>query len=203
MMTMNFFFRKSKKNILSNNKKPKTDSDNLFSLSSAYLTLETKLGLKSTGKCGLSLKNVSGVYFNEMKEEIKRFLEISKSDFELDYRMVLDDYDYLWIILEAKGMEDILAGVAAVGDTIEEKGFCRQLLVSVFEFIKKEEIGDRNHQYYYLVYNYRDNNFYPFVPQGNQIRNTEDEMKLMATVGHEIPFQTDSSLWYPLWNLPF
>jgi PspAB-like protein len=202
-MAMNFFFRKSKKNILSNNKKPKTDSDNLFSLSSACLTLETKLGLKSAGKCGLSLKNVSGTHFNEMKEEIRRFLDISKSDFELDYRMVIDNYDYLWIILEAKGMEDILAGIAAVGDTIEEKGFCRQLLVSVFEFINMEEIGDQNHQHYYLVYNYKDNIFYPFVPQGNQSRNTENEMKLMATVGHEIPFERDSSLWYPLWNLPF
>lgn len=202
-MAMNFFFRKSKKNILSNNKKPKTDSDNLFSLSSACLTLETKLGLKSAGKCGLSLKNASGTHFNEMKEEIGRFLDISKSDFELDYRMVLDNYDYLWIILEAKGMEDILAGVAAVGDTIEEKGFCRQLLVSVFEFINMEETGDQNHQHYYLVYNYKYNIFYPFVPQGNQSRNTENEMKLMATVGHEIPFERDSSLWYPLWNLPF
>jgi hypothetical protein len=190
---LRFFGKFIKKNY-----NPKTDSDVLFSLSSAYLTLESKIGLKNSGRCALSLKSISGMYFNEMKEDIKRFLDISKTDFELTYRTVTDSYGYLWVILEGKRMEDLLAGISAVGDTIDEKGFSNQLLAAVFEFA-----NDRNKKQY-LIYNYKRNSFYPFVPVdgGQKTRNTEEEMKMMATIGDEVPLEKDMTLWYPLWDLP-
>jgi PspAB-like protein len=176
----------------------KTDSDVLFSLSSAYLTIESKMGLKISGRCALSLKSISGMYFNEMKDDIKRFLDISKTDFELTYRTVIDSYGYLWVILEGKKMEDLLAGISAVGDTVDEKGFSDQLLAAIFEFT-----DDRNRKEY-LIYNYKRNTFYPFVPldNGKKSRNTEEEMKIMATIGDEVPLERDMTLWYPLWDLP-
>jgi hypothetical protein len=176
----------------------KTDSDVLFSLSSAYLTIESKMGLKNSGRCALSLKSISGMYFNEMKDDIKRFLDISKTDFELTYRTVTDSYGYLWVILEGKRMEDLLAGISAVGDTVDEKGFSNQLLAAIFEFT-----DDRNRKEY-LIYNYKRNRFYPFVPldNGKKSRNTEEEMKIMATIGDEVPLERDMTLWYPLWDLP-
>jgi hypothetical protein len=176
----------------------KTDSDVLFSLSSAYLTIESKMGLKNSGRCALSLKSISGMYFNEMKDDIKRFLDISKTDFELTYRTVTDSYGYLWVILEGKRMEDLLAGISAIGDTVDEKGFSNQLLAAIFEFT-----DDRNRKEY-LIYNYKRNRFYPFVPldNGRKSRNTEEEMKIMATIGDEVPLERDMTLWYPLWDLP-
>ena len=176
----------------------KTDSDVLFSLSSAYLTIESKMGLKNSGRGALSLKSISGMYFNEMKDDIKRFLDISKTDFELTYRTVTYSYGYLWVILEGKRMEDLLAGISAIGDTVDEKGFSNQLLAAIFEFT-----DDRNRKEY-LVYNYKRNRFYPFVPldNGKKSRNTEEEMKIMATIGAEVPLERDMTLWYPLWDLP-
>jgi hypothetical protein len=191
------FFRKLRKNI--NNNKPRTDSDAIFSLSSACITLETKLGLKSTGRCALSLKSADGMHFNEMKDGIQRFLNISKSDTELKNRMVVDSYGYLWVVLEGKSMADILAGISAVGDTVQERGFSKQLLVAIFEF-KTEELSNEVTQY--LIYNYKFNKFYPFVPFGQKTRSTEDEMKIMAAIVDEVPFEKDMTLWYPLWDLP-
>ena len=190
---MRFFGKFVKKKYTS-----KTDSDVIFSLSSAYLTIESKMGLKNSGRCALSLKSISGMYFNEMKDDIKRFLDISKTDFELTYRTVIDSYGYLWVILEGKRMEDLLAGISAGGDTVDEKGFSNQLLAAIFEFI-----DDRNRKEY-LIYNYKRNTFYPFVPldNGKKSRNTEEEMKIMATIGDEVPLERDITLWYPLWDLP-
>jgi hypothetical protein len=190
---LRFFGKFIKKNY-----NPKTDSDVLFWLSSAYLTIESKLGLKNSGRCALSLKSISGMYFNEMTDDIKRFLDISKTDFELTYHTLTDSYGYLWIILEGKRMEDLLAGISAVGDTVDEKGFSNQLLAAVFEFT-----NDRNKKQY-LIYNYKRNRFYPFVPSDSvqKSRNTEDEMKMMATIGDEVPLERDMTLWYPLWDLP-
>jgi hypothetical protein len=194
------FFRKFRKGY--NNNKPGTDSDAIFSLSSAYITLETKLGLKSTGRCALSLKSVDGMHFTEMKDDIQRFLNIGKSDVELSNRMIVDSYGYLWVILDGKSMGDILAGISAVGDTIQEKGFSNQLLVAIFEFNNKEKPNNGDN-IQYLVYNYKFNKFYPFVPFGQKTRNSENEMKIMATIADEVPFEKDMTLWYPLWDLPF
>jgi hypothetical protein len=194
------FFRKFRKSI--NNDKPKTDSDSIFSLSSAYITLETKLGLKNTGRCAVSLKSVSGMHFSEMKDDIKRFLDASKAEFELSYNMVTDSYGYLWVILQGASMEDILAQLIAVGDTIQDKGFSNHLLAAVFEFSDEGKNNSNKKHRQYLIYNYKYNKFYPFVPIGKEIRNTEEEMRMMAEIADEIPLERDMTLWYPLWDLP-
>jgi hypothetical protein len=206
------FFRKIRKGVYRNKiNKPKTDSDAIFYLSSATITLETKLGLKSTGRCGLTVKSTSGMHFDEMRKEIQRFLGISKPDFDLEYRTVIDSYGYLWILLTGISMEDLLAAITAVGDTIDEKGFSSQILASVFEFglqqppaINENSNNNNKNASWYLIYNYKSNKFYPFVPLFcNKTRDTESEMRLMATLQEEIPFEKDMSLWYPIWDLPF
>ena len=192
---MNFFFRRSKKNPLNS----KTNSDAIFSLSSAYITLETKLGLKNTGRSAVSMKVVDGMYFSDMKEDIQRFLDASKTDFDLRYRTLTDSYGYLWVIIEGKHMEDILAGVTAVGDMVEEKGFSDKLLAAIFEFSSNIE---NNNSIQFLIYNYKRNNFYPFIPTGQKNRDTEQEMKILSAVGQEVKFEKDMAFWYPMWDLP-
>jgi hypothetical protein len=192
---LNFFFRRSKKNPLNS----KTNSDAIFSLSSAYITLETKLGLKNTGRSAMSMKVVDGMYFSDMKEDIQRFLDASKTDFDLRYRTLTDSYGYLWVIIEGKHMEDILAGVTAVGDMVEEKGFSDKLLAAIFEFSSNIE---NNNSIQYLIYNYKRNNFYPFIPTGQKNRDTEQEMKILSAVGQEVKFEKDMAFWYPMWDLP-
>jgi len=127
------FFRKFMKN--TNRKKLQTDSDAIFSLSSTYISLETKLGLKSTGRCAICVEKISGSLFDELKRYIDSFLDSIKTNFELSYSTLIDKYDYLWIIIDAKRIEDIVACVTAVGETIEERGFSDQLLSAVIEFI--------------------------------------------------------------------
>jgi hypothetical protein len=159
--------------------------------------LEVKLGLKVTGRCAVTFKTVSGTFFYEMEQDIKRFLASLQPEFDLRYSAVTDSYGYMWIIFEGKKIEDLLAALTATGDIVEEKGFSDQLLAAVFEFASERQGG---HQY--LIYNYRRNNFYPFVPTGQKIRDTDQEMKMMSSIGEEMPFEKNMTLWYPLWDLP-
>jgi hypothetical protein len=189
---------------LNDKNKSKSDSDAIFSLSSATITLETKLGLKTTGRCALALKSANGMYFDELKDEIQRFLNISKPDFELNYRTVTDSYGYMWVILVGKKPEDLLAAITAIGDTIQEKGFSSQLLASIFEFSQGQRpTSTQNNNMQYLIYNYKSNKFYPFVPiSDKKTTDTENEMKIMGTIQEEVPFERDMEMWYPLWDLP-
>jgi PspA associated protein B len=173
------------------------DSGSLFSLSSAQITLETKLNLKSTGKAALGLKNVSGRIFAETVEEIKNFLDISKRESDLSYRLMNDSYDYIWIIFQSGRVEDIISSISATGEIVHDRGFSKQLFVAMFQFSNYN--GQKNDQY--LVYNYATNKFYPFVLLGKNERDNKIENEIMETVSNEIPFERDESLWYPIWNL--
>ena len=188
----------------SNDKSRVNDSDLIFSLSSSHITLDTKIGLVTTGRCALIIKTNSGQYFREMEQEVKRFLNAlereDSSAIDLRYDTITDYNGYLWIVLYGKRIEDLLAGLTAVGDLVIERGFSNQMFAAVFQIYKERD----NNQSSFLVYDYKRNKFYPFVPISHKrkIRNTTEEMRIMETMVDEMPFEKDKDLWHPLWNLP-
>jgi hypothetical protein len=194
------FFRRLRESISTSgggSKKRETDSDTISSLSSAYIALKTQLDLKSTGRSAICIKKVELGPFSEMKQEIENFLDASKADFELTYRTIVDPYEYLWIIIMTKTLEDNVAAIASIGDTIEERGFSDKLLASIFDFNDGSTAN-------YLIYNYKLDKFYPFVPINEQQkrRDHDKELKIMSAVGDELPVEKDMSNWYPIWNIP-
>jgi hypothetical protein len=189
----------------SNDESRVNDSDLIFSLSSSHITLDRKVGLVTTGRCVLVIKTNGGQYFREMELEVKRFLdtletEEDSSAVDLRYDTITDYHGYLWIVLYGKRIEDLLAGLTAVGDLVIERGFSNQILAAVFQFYNERD----NNQSSFLIYDYKRNKFYPFVPVSHKrkTRNTTEEMRIMETMADEMPFEKDKDLWYPLWNLP-
>jgi hypothetical protein len=192
---MNFFKRLGNNNYHANDHQ--MDSQALFTLSSGQILLETKLNLKSTGKAAISLKSVSGRFFADTMSEVQNFLDVSKTDSGLSYQVANDSYGYLWIILQSAEIEDIISAISAVGQTINDRGFSKQLFAAVFQFSNNNKTNNR-----YLIYNYNLNKFYPFVPVNKNERDNEIEREIMVTVVPEMPFEKDASLWYPIWGLP-
>jgi hypothetical protein len=193
------FFRRLGKNTHYHTNDHRINSDALFTLSSAQITLETKLNLKTTGKAAIGLKSVSGRLFAETVEEIKDLLDVSKAESDLSYRIITDSYGYLWIIIQSGHFENIVSSISAVGQTVHDRGFSKQLFAALFQFI-----NDNNRKYNsYLVYNYAYNKFYPFVPVDKKERDNGIEKEIMETIVGEIPFERDVSLWYPIWELTF
>ena len=188
----------------SNDESRVNDSDLIFSLSSSHITLDTKMGLVTTGRCALLIKTNSGKYFREMEQEVKRFLDAMEREepfaVDLHYDIITDYSGNLWIILYGKKIEDLLVGLTAVGDLVKERGFSNQILAAVFQFYNERD----NNQSSFLVYDYKWNKFYPFVPVSHEgkTRNTTEEMIIMETMADELPFEKDKDLWRPLWDLP-
>ena len=203
---MDFWFDKIKNRVAkwSNDQNRVNDSDLIFSLSSSHVTLDMKMGLVTTGRCALVTKANSGQYFRETEQEVKRFLDSiereGSSTVELHHDTITDHQDYLWIVLYGKRIEDLLVGLTAIGDLLTERGFSDQILAAVFQFYNEND----NDQSSFIVYDYKLNKFYPFVPVSHKrkIRNNAEEMKIMETIAEEIPFEKDKDLWRPLWNLP-
>jgi PspAB-like protein len=203
---LDFWFDKIKNRVAkwSNDQNRVNDSDLIFSLSSSHVTLDMKMGLVTTGRCALVIKANSGQYFRETEQEVKRFLDSiereGSSTVELHHDTITDHQDYLWVVLYGKKIEDLLVGLTAIGDLLTERGFSNQILAAVFQFYNEND----NDQSSFIVYDYKLNKFYPFVPVSHKrkIRNNAEEMKIMETIAEEIPFEKDKDLWHPLWNLP-
>jgi hypothetical protein len=187
-----------------NNESRVNDSDLIFSLSSSHIALDTKIGLVTTGRCVLVIKTSGGQYFLETEKEIKRYLDAieGEEDSTVDLHCdTITDYEgYLWIVLYGKRIEDLLVGVTAVADVVIERGFSDQIIAAAFQFYNQRDINQSS----FLVYDYKSNKFYPFVPLDHKrkTRNTTEEMKIMETLADEISFEKDRDLWHPLWNLP-
>jgi len=230
------FLRKDKgKNDGNQNDKidnPYIDNKAISALSAAYVKLDNKLGLKSTGRCGILVKNVDIPEFSDMKQYINNFLsnvsDKQKIGWDFSYQSIVDDYGYLWFMLKGKAIEDIAVAINAIGDTIHEKGYSRQLLAAIFEFTSGYNANgirpgmdnintavNNSNKNQYLIYNYKIDRFYPFVPllssadiagkvlRKKSKRNYEQELKIMEQIKDELPLEKEVNLWYPIWDMPF
>ena len=54
----------------------------------------------------------------------------------------------------------------------------------------------------YLVYLFKRGTFYPFVPEGHEQRDIEQELKLKSLVADDLVIEPDLDRWFPLWDLP-
>ena len=198
------------KNNISN---PFIDSESIAALSLACIKLDENLGMKSTGKCGIFVKSVNSETFKQMKEHADNFLKIvidkKNINFDVTFESKIDNYDYLWFIIKGKSIEEIVAVINAIGDIIHEKGFSRQLLANIFEFSSGygTNNNDTVNNNQYLIYNYKLDKFYPFVPTStspdNKKRNHDQEFKIMKEISDTIKVEENPSLWYPIRNIPF
>ena len=124
-----------------------------------------------------------------MVEEIRNFLDVSKTDSDLSYRVINDAYDYLWIVIQSGKVEDIISGISAVGQTAHDRGFSNQLFVAIFQFRNY----NNNKNDHYLVYNFASNKF-TFVPVSKNERDNEIEREIFETIVNEMPIERDDSL---------
>ena len=182
--------------------------EGIFSLASGYITLETKLGLTSTNRCGICIKNVNGTYFSDTVKEVQEFLRISNSEFRTEDILINDKYGYLWFMIRGISLEDILVASNGIADVITERGFRDHMLALVFEFRKpvspNSNLVNPTLEPQFLIFNYKREKFYPFVPLGTKEERQGDlELALMSIISKEIPWESDMTVWYPMWDMPF
>lgn len=197
------FFRKLIENMYGD-RNAQSDSDAISRLSSAYISLGIRLGLKSSRRCGICVESKKGVHLDELKISIEKFLDATKETvFDLSYSIHLNNSQgYFWVIVDVNRLEDSVACIIAVGEIMEQRGIPQQSVYAVFEFSK----DGTEYQPYYLIYYYKLDKFYPFVPIVNRrrARNIEEEMKIMEAVkGERLPLEEDTKKWRPIWYLPF
>jgi len=171
--------------------------EQLFALSTAYVTLNIKLGLESTHKAGICYKPVESSAYQDTQKEVEDLLQISAKATQSAITTAKDEYGFQWIVVEDSELEDLVNTIFMVSQTLQDGNFGDQLLAAAFRFVNKDS------QAVFWIYSYKRGKFYPFVPQGTGThRDNGAELHLSSVMGSELPIEPETERWYALWGAP-
>jgi hypothetical protein len=170
--------------------------ERLFALTTAAVTLDTELGLRTAGDAGIVFKPLSAGDFVRAENDLQQLLDGVAGDSGSKLERREDSFGYTWIIVRDPELEDQVTTIHAVAQGLEEQGFGSQLLAAVFKF-------DGGKHPVYWVYGYKRGAFWPFVPTGeDQKRDNAEELELKAKLEKELPVEQDLTRWFGVFDGP-
>jgi hypothetical protein len=171
--------------------------DRLFAISTAYVSFETDLDLRSRGTAAIVFQSLATADFRSIVTDMEEVVRATAGDSGTTVETSEDSYGFSWLILRGSEFDDLVVGLNAVSSALESGGYGERLLCAVFAF------EDSRSQPVYWIYNFKRGSFYPFVPAGgSQQRDNERELVLRAQIGRELPVEPELQRWFPLWGIP-
>ncbi len=168
------------------------DPEDLFGMSTAYMTMEANLGYPSAGVAALCFSSVDSTDFEDTLREVRDILEAGEAETGTDATVEADTQGYHWVVLADDDPEDLVTSIHFAADTFIERGYGSRLLAALFAFEK----DSRN---VYWVYSFRRGSYYPFAPERGRERDNSAEFKLQSVLDGELDIEDDERYWYALW----
>jgi hypothetical protein len=170
--------------------------DQLFALSSAHVTLEAELRLRSAGVAAVVFKPLSAGEFERVQGEVDELLHAAAKSSGSEVRRRGDSLGYQWLIVHDPHFEDLVTAVHLVSSELEAQGFGGQLLAAVFRFEGRERPV-------HLVYGFKRGTFWPFIPTGeDKNRDNAEELRLKNELEGELPIEPQLERWLGLFDAP-
>jgi hypothetical protein len=170
--------------------------DDLWGMSTAYVTMEADLGFVPADAAALCFGDVDATDFADAVDEVESILRAGEDETGTGFRRHEDDHGYNWVVLSDPDPEDLVTSVHFAADTFVERGYGSRLLAAVFAF---EPARDADRGRAYWVYSFRRGAYYPFAPRRNHDRDQRLEFKLQSVLDGELAVEDDESYWFPLW----
>jgi hypothetical protein len=176
-------------------KLPGPKEDRLFALTTAAVTLETELGLKTAGVAAITFKPQSSGEFRSAFDDVDKLVEAAAQSAGSTIERSTDQYGYQWVIVRDPDLEDLVATVHVIASELNAQGFGEQLLAALFRF-------DGGAHPVYWIYGFKRGAFWPFVPAGDDKRDNATELELKAKLEGELPIEQDLTRWLALFDAP-
>ena len=184
------------RDILSGRKKlPGPKDDRLFALTTAAVTLQVELGLKTAGVGAITFKPQSSGEFRSAFDDVDKLLAAVAQQFGSTVDRESDEYGFDWIVVHDPDLEDIVGTAHTLASELTAQGFGEQLLAALFKF----DGGDRP---VYWIYGFKRGAFWPFIPIGKDKRDNATELELKAKLEKELPIEQDLTRWLALFDAP-
>ena len=172
------------------------DPEDLFGMSTAYITMGAELDCDGAGAAALCFSGVDSTDFRDTVGEVHDILDHGRVETGTHAYLHEDDKGYEWVVLEDESVEDLVTSIHFASDTFIERGYGSRLLAALFAFEAPDSADAR---YVYWIYSFRRGAFYPFAPLRDHERDTAMEFKLQSVLDGELDVERDKEYWYPLW----
>jgi hypothetical protein len=172
------------------------DPEDLFGMSTAYVTMEADLGYAPTGDAALCFADVDNTDFQDAMGEVEAILEAGEVETGTRADFTNDEHGYDWIVLHDDEFEDLVTSIHFAADTLIEARYGSRLLAALFAFER-----ERDGQLVYWVYSFRRGAYYPFAPSEDESheRDASAEFKLDSNLDGELSIESNKEYWYPMW----
>ena len=174
--------------------------DRLFAMSTAWVTMDVELQMKTTGRAAIVFRPIATQDFDSIVTDMEEVLGATGTETGTAITKRDDSFGYRWMILEDDdSFEDLVVGLNAVNSALQDGGYGERVLAALFGF--KTSRGEPA----YFIYNVKRGTYYPFVPKPGsvQARDNEAELRLKAQLDRELPIEPELERWFPLWGVPF
>jgi hypothetical protein len=168
------------------------DPEDLFGMSTAYVTMEADLGYESVDAAALCFSGVDSTDFTGTVGDVEAILGAGEAETGTEFQVREDSHGWEWVVLRDDDPEDLVTSIHFAADEFIERGYGSRLLAAVFGF---ESDGDR----VYWIYSFRRGAYYPFAPRRGKERANDIEFKLQSVLDGELDVEGDESYWYPMW----
>jgi hypothetical protein len=183
--------------ILGGRKKLQTsNSDRLFAMATAQVTLEASLDMKSRGVAAIIFQQIANADFAQIVKDASALLESAAKDTGTQLEQKSDEFGYSWIVFRDEDFDDLVTAVNTVAGELQAGGYGDRVLAAFFAW------QDSTGKPVDFIYNFKRGRFYPFVPTGNNARDTEYELRLKAQLEGDLPIEPELERWFPLWDAP-
>ena len=173
--------------------------ERLFAISTARITLEAELDLRSAGAAGVCFKSLSAGEFVRAENELQQLLDAVAVESGSKVSRQTDEFEFEWLVVHDGDFEDLVTTVHLIASELESRGFGPQLLAAVFPFERRGFDGGR----VYWIYGFKRGAFWPFVPMGDgKERDNAEELELKAKLERELPIEPDLSRWFAVFDAP-
>jgi hypothetical protein len=167
--------------------------DQLFSLPSAAITLETAAGYRPTGSGSVCFKAAEGGGFSTLREEVDKLLALDNGKFS----STTDSYGFTWLVRETSpdDLEGLVTDLHGVNTSLVDAGFGSALLCTLVAFTNgTKSLG--------LVYLYKRGSWYPFAPVGPDRRDNPTELQIRSLLTNDLRLEQDLARWFPVYGAP-
>lgn len=170
--------------------------ERIFALSTAQVTLQTELDLRTAGSAAVVFKPLSAGEFVRAENEMTSLLDTVAQSTGAKVERKTDDMGFEWLIVRDPDIEDQVTSAHLIGSELKARGFGPQLLAAAFKF-------DGGTHPVYWIYGYKRGAWWPFVPTGDgQERDNAEELELKAKLEKELPIEQDLTRWLALFDAP-
>ena len=184
--------------LLGRRKLEKPAPDRLFALTTAYVTMETELELRTRGAAAIVFQPLETSDFNQIVRDAEEVVRGVGEESGAAVDSTDDRYGYRWVIVRDRDFDDLVVALNALSTSLEGGGYGERILCAVFSF------EDGRGRPIYWIYNYKRGTFHPFAPDpgGAESRDNERELRLRAQIGTELPVEPELERWLALWDIP-